>query len=192
MRAILSIAAALPTLAFAGLCTDAKGSLRHDLQVFAGYSPASTSLTGEAPDRRFVLAGLSYSYRCWVWNSSSLSYTAAAMPAAIMLEPSHAVYGFGIASVGVRLDLARKRRTHPFVETLEGIIASSEPIPINAPNATGLNFLYSVGGGISTAAGSRRAVSAGYRFMHISNAGTTSFNPGVNNNVIYLGYSFLR
>ena len=32
----------------------------------------------------------------------------------------------------------------------------------------------------------------GYRYFHISNAYTTSFNPGVDNNVFYVGYSFLR
>ena len=39
--------------------------------------------------------------------------------------------------------------------------------------------------------GSRSAVTAGYRFLHISNAHTTGFNPGVDNNVFYASYSFL-
>ncbi len=73
-----------------------------------------------------------------------------------------------------------------------GIIASTEPIPENQPNASGLNFLFAFGGGIRWNTGQRRALALGYRFLHISNAGTTSFNPGVDNNVIYVGYSFLR
>jgi hypothetical protein len=75
---------------------------------------------------------------------------------------------------------------------MEGKIASTEPIPENRSNATGLNFLLDGGGGIRWNIRSRSALSFGYRFLHISNAGTTSCNPGLNNNVSYVGYSLLR
>ena len=183
---------ASPAILQAGLCSDAGGQPRHDFQFFAGYSPASATLIGTVPDRRLALAGFAYSYRCWIWDSLSISYTAAAMPAAILIEPAHAVYGFAVAPVGFTLDLVRKRRVHPFAETTGGIVASSEPIPENQPNATGLNLFFDLGGGIRWRVGERSAVSFGYRFLHISNAYTTSFNPGVDNNVFYVGYSFLR
>jgi len=201
-RAVLLIGLMLPLTLRAGLCTDAQGAPRHDFQLFAGYSPVSTVANQAAPDRQFLLAGFSYSYRCWVWRSTSLSYTAAAMPVATLFEPAeivnqheipaHAVYGFAVASVGATFEIARKRAVHPFLETLEGIIGSTEPIPVNVPNATGLNFLFTLGGGLRRNIGTRQAISLGYRFVHISNAGTTSVNPVLNNNVIYIGYSFLR
>ena len=192
----------------AGWCSAASNEPRHEFEFLAGYSPASSTLIGTESDRRFILAGFSYGYRCWIWNSASLSYTAAAMPAAILLQPSevlynfvppyqrvsppHAVYGFAIAPVGFALDVFRTRRIHPFVETMEGLIASTEPIPENQPDASGLNFLFDLGVGVRWSVSPSRAVSLGYRFLHISNAGTTSFNPGVDNNIFYLGYSFLR
>ncbi len=61
-------------------------------------------------------------------------------------------------------------------------------MPVRAVNATGLNFMFDVGGGVRIG----RAVTLGYKFLHISNANTTSFNPGLDNNVIYAGYSFVR
>jgi hypothetical protein len=191
----------------AGFCSAARGEPRHEFEFFAGYSPASSTFLGATTDRRFIAAGLSYQYRCWIWSSVALSYSATAMPAAILLQPSqvlytnpylqvlsraHAVYGFAVAPLGFTLDLLRTRRVHPFLETIGGVIASTEPIPENQPDATGLNFLFDFGGGIRWSAGPRRAVILGYRFLHISNAGTTSFNPGVDNNVLYLGYAFLR
>jgi hypothetical protein len=188
----LAVVFALPAILQAGFCSDADRQPRHDFQFFAGYSPASATLIGTATDRRLALAGFAYSYRCWIWNSLSVSYTAAAMPATILIEPAHAVYGFAVAPVGFTFDLARKRRVHPFIETIGGIVASTEPIPENQPNAAGLNFFFDVGGGIRWRVGERGAVSLGYRFLHISNAYTTSFNPGVDNNVFYVGYSFLR
>lgn len=68
---------------------------------------------------------------------------------------------------------------------MEGIVASSEPIAENQPNASGLNFRVGLGGGIRWIARPRGAVSFGYR-------GATSSDPGVDYNVFYVGYSFLR
>lgn len=136
-----------------------------------------------------MLAGLAYSYRCREWGGVSLSYTAALMPAAVVIQPDgHAVYGFAAAPLGATLAFARTRRVYPFAETLLGIIASTEPVPIRAVNATGLNFMFDVGGGVRIG----RSVTLGYKFLHISNASTTSFNPGLDNNVLYVGYSFVR
>lgn len=57
------MALALPSLLQAGFCSSDLGAeLRHDFQLLAGYSPASIALIHVALDRRFVLAGVSYSY----------------------------------------------------------------------------------------------------------------------------------
>ena len=205
--AALSLALLIPAAARSGICTEGVSGPRNDFQVFAGYSPGSPTLIGSEPDRRIALAGLSYGYRCWTPGSVSISYTVAAMPAAILrvpteviyrLEPpyqqtvdAHWVYGFAVAPLGFTFEFGR-RRVHPFIETLGGVIASTEPIPENQPDASGLNFLFDFGGGVRWDLGQRRAVALGYKFLHISNAGTTSFNPGVDNNVIYFGYSFRR
>jgi hypothetical protein len=186
-------------------CSPPDGQPRHSFQFFAGYSPTSATLIGTAKDRRFVAAGFSYSYRCWIWGPVSLSYTPTAMPAAILLQPrqfaflapnlgrvrpAHAVYGFAVAPLGFTLEIGPARKAYPFVETIEGVIASTQPIPEYRPNATGLNFLFDLGGGIRWNFARRSALTLGYRFLHISNAATTNYNPGVDNNVLYLGYSF--
>ena len=186
-------------------CSPADGHRRHDLELFAGYSPTTSTLIGTATDRKLAVVGASYGYRCWIWGQASLSYTATALPAAILRQPResglvgpdrargqgpHWVYGFAAAPVGFTLELERNHRIYPFLETVEGVIASTEPIPEYGPNATGLNFLFDLGGGIRWNAGGRGSVVLGYRFLHISNANTTDFNPGLDNNVFYLGYAF--
>ncbi len=189
--------------AWAGFCSvaPAPSELRHDFQFFAGYSPVSATLIGTTSDRRFVAAGFSYGYRCWIWPGMSLAYTGELMPAAILLQPaqylpelvpSHAVYGFAVTPLGFTADFGRGHKVYPFLETDEGIIASSEPIPINIPGATGLNFLIDLGGGVRIKTGERHTISLGYKFLHISNGFTSAVNPGVDNNVFYAGFSFLR
>ncbi len=211
----LFIASALifPEMLNAGICTVSSRptDYRHEFQFSAGYSPQSSTLVGTAMDRRFVLAGFSYSYACWNPKGVSLSYTASVMPAAILLQPSqylyaelssgvyarrfspsHAVYGAGVTPIGFTADLLRAQRLHPFLQFDAGVIASTEPIPENVPNATGLNFLFDFGGGAQWRLNQGHAVRLGYKFLHISNANTTATNPGVDNNVFYAGFSFLK
>ena len=196
MRAILILLAAAP--AWAGFCSPngprskTPSEPRHDFQFFAGYSPGSATLIGTTTDRRFFMAGFGYSYRCWIWSGVSISYSGELMPAAVLFEPSHAVYGFGVTPLGFTADFGRRHRVYPFLQTNEGVIASTEPIPVNVTGATGLNFLIDVGGGVRIKTGRRRAISLGYKFLHISNGFTSAVNPGVDNNVFYAGFSILR
>jgi hypothetical protein len=189
--------------AWAGLCSPdgPPREPRHDFQFFAGYSPASATLIGTTTDRRFIVAGFGYSYRCWLWPSVSIAYSGELMPAAILLQPgqylplfvpTHAVYGFAITPLGFTADFGRGGSVYPYLETNEGIIASSEPIPINVSGATGLNFLTDLGGGVRIKVGERHAISLGYKFLHISNGFTSPVNPGVGNNVFYAGFSILK
>ena len=194
--------------AWAGMCTHLSEP-RYDFQFFAGYSPESLTLIGTETGRRFVAAGLGYTYLCWAWDQISIGYTASALPAAIVLQPAqieiaatipagaplsftksvpaHAVYGFGVTPVGGTVNFVRRAKVHPFFEFGLGIIASTEPIPENVIDATGLNFLVDFGAGARW-----KNISLGYKFLHVSNANTTRFNPGLDNGIIYAGYSFAR
>jgi hypothetical protein len=178
--------------AWAGFCSADAAEPRHDFQFFAGYSPVSATLIGTTTDRKFLLAGFGYSYRCWVWPGASIAYSGELMPAAVLFEPTHAVYGFAITPLGFTAEFGRRHRVYPYLQTNEGIIASSEPVPINVTGATGLNFLIDLGGGVRIKTSERRAVSVGYKFLHISNGFTSAVNPGVDNNVFYVGFSILR
>lgn len=187
----------------AGICSDGSSAAgpRHDFQFFAGYSPASATLIGTTTDRRFLTAGFGYSYRCWTWAGASISYSGEIMPAAVLYEPgqylpqfvpAHAVYGFAVTPLGFTAEFGRRHKVYPFLQTDEGIIASTEPIPINVTGATGLNFLIDLGGGVRIKVGERRTISLGYKFLHISNGFTSAVNPGVDNNVFYAGFSILK
>jgi len=54
-------------------------------------------------------------------------------------------------------------------------------------------LLFSVSGavGVEIPVGERFGITAGYRFRHISNAGQSEVNPGLNSNVIAVGVSYL-
>jgi hypothetical protein len=184
-----------------------KIELRHEFRLLVGYSPISPTLIGTTTDRRLGMAELSYSYRFRSWNQVSLSYTAGILPGVLLAQPlqiemsawgfnkeipSHLVYGFGVMPVGLFAEFAKRRCWHPIAEINGGVVASTEPIPVKGINATGLNFLFNFGGGIRWRVNRKSALTAGYRFLHISNANTTDFNPGLDNNVFYISYSLLH
>ncbi|PYS56337.1 MAG: hypothetical protein DMG13_00095 [Acidobacteria bacterium] len=200
-----SLCGAVP--AFAGFCNAlAAQEPRHEFQFLGGYSPGSSTLIGTTEHRRFVEAGFAYSYRCWAAGGLGISYTGTLLPVAIVLQPphtivrqtmtrdvpAHAVFGVSALPLGFTFDAAPEARVHVFAETHGGIIASTEPVPIDDTDATGLNFLFDFGGGIRWRLNERHAVRLGYRFAHVSNGSTTRFNPGLDNNVLYIGFSFLR
>jgi len=193
-----------------GVCSKID-SERHEFRVLAGYSPATSTLIGTTTNRRFGMVEFDYSYRCRSSKNTSLSYTVGVVPVAILRQPlqtatviasptvsftrqypAHSVYGFGVMPVGFMGDFVRRSKVHPIAEANGGIIASTEPIPERGPDATGLNFLFSFGAGLRWRVKSGHAITVGYRFLHISNAYTTSFNPCIDNNVIYASYSFLH
>jgi hypothetical protein len=188
-----------PAACHAGFCSakPAADFPRHEFRFSAGYSPQSSTLIGTSKDRRFVMAEFDYGYSCWTWDRVAIGLTPGIMPAAVLLQPAgftagHAVYGFAFTPIGFTVDLAQHFTAHPFFETNGGMIASTEPIPVNVPNATSVNFLFDFGGGLVWRLDQRHSVRFGYKFLHISNAGRTAVNPGVDNNVLYAGFSFLK
>jgi len=202
--ALLLFSVCFPDRALAAVCNAMNGP-KHDVQFIAGYSPASSTWIGTTEDRKFVLAGLTYSYRCWSLRQVDISYTTGVLPVAVLRQPAmpnfrsltprvvpaHSVYGVAVLPIGFTAHFGSSS-VRPFFETHGGVIASTEPVPINAPDATGLNFVFDFGSGIRFRIGDHHAASIGYKFLHISNASTTSFNPGVDNNVIFIGFSVLR
>jgi Lipid A 3-O-deacylase (PagL) len=198
---------AMSSSAFAGLCSKSVEAVpRQEIQLLLGYSPRTSTLFGTAEGRRFVQAGIAYSYRCWDVGQAAVSYTGTFLPLAMIIQPhyrftvgnttqevpAHAVYGMSALPIGMTFDFERRRSWGVYSDLHGGIIASSERVPIDAQNATGLNFLFDFGGGVRWSIDERSAIRAGYRFLHISNAGTTPFNPGLDNNVLYASWSFLR
>jgi hypothetical protein len=190
--------------AIAGPC-NTMAVQKHDFQFLAGYSPASSTWIGSTEDRKFVMAGMTYSYTCWNLRAVDIGYAVGVLPVALLLQPTlqnfrsftpptipaHSVYGVGVLPVGFTVHFGRNV-VQPFFETHGGVIASTEPIPINALNSTGLNFLFDFGAGTRIRLDAHEAISVGYKFLHISNGYTTNFNPGVDNNVIFVGFSILR
>ena len=179
------------------------------------WQAAGPSGVQRAGDREFVVVALRY--RRVVLSSSriAVSYTADLVPVAVATDNSseeypgypravallaaaaHAAmpglpvhrrntaFGVGIAPVGVEMSVSMSRRFGIVVGGTAGLLAFSRPVPF--ANARKLNATLDVGVGLEMAVGRHWRAIGGYKFHHLSNAGTGDFNPGLNASLWYLG-----
>lgn len=94
--------------------------------------------------------------------------------------------GTGLAPFGLKMYVNPSGSTRFFANASAGMIAFSTDVPVY--NSRRLNYMLDYGGGVDLVRRDGRAVTIGYRFHHISNAASGRVNPGLDANVIYLGF----
>jgi opacity protein-like surface antigen len=67
---------------------------------------------------------------------------------------------------------------------------STRPIPVST--AGSFNFTFDIGAGIEWYQSKSRSIRAEYRYHHISNHNTATDNPGIDNGLFQITYSFGR
>jgi lipid A 3-O-deacylase len=116
-------------------------------------------------------------------------YAVDAVPAFVVFEPAGTAYGAGLNPVGLKWNFSGSGRVTPYCELGAGAVFTSKQVPEGASRT---NFTTSGALGIHFL---RRKYnwSAELRFMHISNAGISSLNPGINTLQFRIGLGrFLR
>jgi hypothetical protein len=98
--------------------------------------------------------------------------------------------GEGISPVGFQWNFAPRHRMQPFLNGHGGYMYSSRPIPIG--DAGSFNFTFDAGAGIELYQSHRRSIRGEFRYHHISNHGTATENPGIDNLLYQVSYMFGR
>jgi hypothetical protein len=110
-------------------------------------------------------------------------YAVDAVPAFLVFQPANTAYGAGIDPVGLKWNFAGRGRWSPYLELAGGVLFTSHDVP---PGTSAVNFLSSLALGT-------HLLGPGYdwsleaRYMHISNAGLATPNPGINTLQIRIG-----
>jgi len=167
----------------------------NEFGLWVGGAPDSSKLIGTIEDRQLLLVGLRYGRVLGAWESVTLEYTLDLFPAAVVFEPSEVrrgrstIYGAGVSPLGFKLNFAPQSWIQPFVATSVGFLYFQDDIPV--PDSSRFNFTPEFGVGVQFFLAPNRAITVGYRLHHMSNAGTSRNNPGMDSHVIYAGFSFL-
>jgi lipid A 3-O-deacylase PagL len=173
---------------------DAGYSLRKGTNEFGLWIGGSPDSFGNTTDRQMLLVALRYGRVFAAWESVSLEYTLDIYPAAVVFEPDRVrsgrstIYGGGVAPLGFKVNFATQQRIQPFIAGSIGLLYFQEDIPV--PDSSRFNFSSQIGLGVQFFLAPKRALTLGYKLDHISNAGISGNNPGMNSHVIYTGFSF--
>lgn len=201
----------LITLFFAlAIAAQTDGTEKNELSVWGGFSPDSSTIitgTGRTEDARFGLLAVRYARRFNNNSKVNLKYTLDVVPAAFLSNPDFRAvqispnafridefrrrsYAFGIIPVGLQINFRPRKKVQPFIEGSGGFFYFNKRIPGDV--GTRFTFTADVGGGAEVRLKKGRAVTVGYKYFHLSNGNRGFQNPGIDNNLIYVGYTFKK
>ena len=98
--------------------------------------------------------------------------------------------GEGFSPLGMQWNFLPRHKLQPFFIGHGGYMYSTKPIPISS--AGSFNYTFDLGAGFELYRSKTRSVRAEYRYHHISNHGTANQNPGIDNGLFQVTYSFGR
>jgi opacity protein-like surface antigen len=97
-------------------------------------------------------------------------------------------FGEGFSPLGFKWNFRPRHRIQPVISLLGGYMFATKPIPV--ADAGSWNFTFEFGGGVEWYRSATRSIRAEYRIHHISNKDTAAENPGIDNGLFQVTYSF--
>lgn len=157
----------------------------HEVQIWAG---GGHSVSGGRGDTSALNAGLRYG---WVITGPHLpgflrgrfEYAVDAVPLFLVFQPANTTYGLGFDPLGLKWNFERHGRISPYLELCGGTLFTNHDVPTGTNT---VNFTDQAAIGMHIL-GATHNVSLEVRYMHISNAGLATPNPGVNTVQVRLG-----
>jgi lipid A 3-O-deacylase len=113
-----------------------------------------------------------------------LEYAVDVVPVFLVTQRTGTAYGAGVNPFAFKWALDTQRHVVPYFEIGGGTLFTNVKVPENTSH---VNFTTSGALGLHFLRG-RKAISAEVRFMHISNAGISKPNPGINTLQFRLGF----
>jgi Lipid A 3-O-deacylase (PagL) len=117
-----------------------------------------------------------------------LEYAFDVVPAWAIVQKTNTAYGGGVNPFAFKWILSEPKKVKPFFEIEGGTLFTNKEVP---ENTSQINFTTSGALGMHIL-GEKHAWSAEVRFMHISNAGMTTPNPGINTIQVRIGFGVFR
>ena len=105
-----------------------------------------------------------------------LEYAVDAVPLNLIFQPSGVVYGVGVNPFAFKWILDTSGRVAPYIDFGGGVLFTSRDVP---PGVSNINFTPGAALGANVGHG-KAHWSLEVRWLHISDAGLTNYNPGIN------------
>ena len=158
----------------------------HDLQLWTG---GGHGLNGSTASSGVWNVGARYG---WILTAphgpgflrGQFEYAVDVVPVFLVVQRTGTAYGFGLNPFALKWNFTKPRKVVPYFELGGGTLFTNDYVP---PGTSHVNFTSSGALGLHFLR-SNYNWSAEIRFMHISNAGLASLNPGINTLQLRLGF----
>jgi lipid A 3-O-deacylase len=184
----LLVAVALAMMAFApgGRAQSGPEAGGHELQLWTG---GGHGLNGGTSDTGVWNLGVRYG---WVLTDpvgpgflrGRFEYAVDVVPVFLVFQRTGTAYGFGLNPFALKWNFATHRNVAPYVDLGGGTLFTNNQTP---PGTSRVNFTTSGALGVHFLQ-RKYNWSAEVRYMHISNAGLATPNPGINTIQVRLGF----
>ncbi len=133
-----------------------------------------------------------------VWNAGvrvgklltkRFEYAVDLIPAYVVFQPAENSYGAGFTPVLLKYNFAGGQRVAPYLEAGAGLLFTNHDVPFGTNS---VNFTPQAALGFQFFTRSRRSLNVAVRYVHISNAGLASPNPGINTIQFTCGYHWWK
>ena len=189
-RQPLFVALVVATLGAHGLAQSGPQQGGTELQI---WTAGGHSVAGGRGNTGIWNAGLRYG---WILTGAHLpgflrgrfEYAVDAVPAYLIFQPNHTAYGVGLNPLNLKWNFVSRGRIVPYLELSGGTLFTTQEVP---PGTSKVNFTPAAAFGAHFL-GKKYAWSVEARYLHISNAGLTVPNPGINTFEVRLGVGKFR
>lgn len=118
----------------------------------------------------------------------NLEWAGDVIPAYVIFQ-DRTVYGAGFNPFLFKWNFTGGHKVAPFFETGAGLLFTAHDVP---PGTSTINFTPQAGLGLHIFTREKRAVTLTGKYVHISNAGLSTPNPGINTIQFTIGYHWFR
>ena len=119
----------------------------------------------------------------------NLEYAVDVIPVSLLVFPHQTSYSAGFNPFIVKWNFTSGRTVAPYLEFGGGVLLSMDDIP---PGTSNVNFTPQASLGVQVFTREKRAITVAAKFVHISNAGLSTPNPGINTLQFSIGYHWFR
>jgi len=123
------------------------------------------------------------------WLRGNLEYAVDFIPAYLLVFPNQTSYAGGFDPFILKWNFTGGRKVAPYLEFGGGVLLSLDDVP---PGTGNVNFTPQASFGVQVFTREKRAVSLTAKYVHISNAGLTTPNPGINTIQFSIGYHWFK
>lgn len=169
---------------------------RQEIGVWSGYSPKAGAVVGYVENFTYSDTAIRYSLllrqRGW-WairyapEVTVLSVLHEKAPSSINPAVPITHYAAGISPEGFQLVLRPGRRVQPYLSNAGGFLYYNGRVL--SPGGSQFMYTIDLGAGVNLFTSRRNALSAGFRYQHLSNANISHHNPGADPQTIYVGFA---